>query len=1053
MPKVARQKTAVLATSPPSSHLSASVPDQQSAALTPLLSPLTLVENARDRGRKRNLGTDHLAGWQPMLTAEQPEDSDCDAPLDTEEEPSGNKRKEPARDVHPNIQWREFKSLFLDEILRHEGLADFYDDPTCVSCHARLDPSTPDSVRLFRCDDCGNFPRCRTCMIRAHQLTPLHFIEEWNGSFWTDASLADIGLVYQLGHGGMDCTFPDMTTHSMTVVDAPFIHRVRFQYCACPKSRDTRDIQQLLRHGWYPATVKSPRTCATFRTLRSFRLYNVVGNLNMTDFVSSLQRMTKASATGGLGSVSDCTKQMHRMERQWSFLSRLKRSGRGHEPTPLDELPLGACAVQCWACPHDGRNLPANWRDVSAEYRIAFAPEKRLIPPLGRSLAYWVDHGQYQAHIQKYVTEADISSCVSFAALAQKDTRGTTGLRVSGVGGCICARHECMRPNGLGDLQKGECYCNMDFIFFSAIMSLVMLWLTISYDVACQWKLHLRNRMERLPPPMHKNLQETTVQFGLPVWHSPAHKTDCQNENDLALKRGVGKTDGEGIERFWSRMNAAAYSSKEMSFGHRADFLDDRIDNNNYTRNMTLRSTLQRRLVVARAECRRQTDAFDAVNEGIDPELQREWAAEVLAYEADNTKPNPYVLRVPDCQSEAQIRLQLQQQEKAQDAQGYAAVAGSSATSFIAAGIEIEDAQRRLHRHIKTPSLVTANHELRTEERRTALLKKIGRFRQLQPIFMPGASPLLDAEEEARESHVPSPPPESIELLMPSQMPLAADGSGPAGCLRGVATFEECQRVAQCENSLSELRCTLHAKRWLIGHRNANLTGQRATTKAAKLFSTMTGETNLIVARYRCGYRALKKLGALERHPHLRVLHDSDVTINADNAYEDIDARQKLARIGSRASRPSRNMPSRSRRIMSWIWTAPGAFCDEEQHLHDSMRVEWARALARKDRWTEEVALLEEEMRRTLRYLDWQEEWWRNRVSARDRLEPGTAAGLPLCLYTLGVVQRVTLGTTGKVVNTPIGLASGDGQNETPDLKWSYVARFVSISLCLDERG
>jgi Kyakuja-Dileera-Zisupton transposase len=49
-----------------------------------------------------------------------------------------------------------------------------------------------------------------------------------------------------------------------------------------------------------------------------------------------------------------------------------------------------------------------------------------------------------------------ISTCIAFAALTQKDTRNTAGLRVSGVGGCVCARHECMRPNGLGDLQKGE---------------------------------------------------------------------------------------------------------------------------------------------------------------------------------------------------------------------------------------------------------------------------------------------------------------------------------------------------------------------------------------------------------------------------------------------------------------------------------------------------------------------------------------------------------------------------------------------------------------------
>jgi hypothetical protein len=32
------------------------------------------------------------------------------------------------------------------------------------------------------------------------------------------------------------------------------------------------------------------------------------------------------------------------------------------------------------------------------------------------------------------------------------------GLRVTEVGSCVCTRHECVRPNGIGDLQNGERY-------------------------------------------------------------------------------------------------------------------------------------------------------------------------------------------------------------------------------------------------------------------------------------------------------------------------------------------------------------------------------------------------------------------------------------------------------------------------------------------------------------------------------------------------------------------------------------------------------------------
>ncbi|KAF7325884.1 hypothetical protein MKEN_00439200 [Mycena kentingensis (nom. inval.)] len=535
----------------------------------------------------------------------------------------------------------------------------------------------------------------------------------------------------------------------------------------------------------------------------------------------------------------------------------------------------------------------------------------------------------------------------------------------------------------------------MDWIFFSAILGLTLLWLTLSYDIACQWKINLLERMPRLPSNMQKNFTEIVIQFGLPVWHAPGHKTDCQKENDLGLKRGVGKTDGEGIERFWSRLNPAAYSSKEMTLGHRADFIDDRIDNNNYLKNMTLGTTLQRRLVVARAECRRQIDAFEAVNDGIEKELQQDWMAEIRAWEADNTSPNPYVPRVQDCLSEAQIRLQLQREERERDTQGYAAVEGGSATAFIAAGIEIEDAQRQLLQHLKSSSLVTTSHEIRTEDLRRALLRKIDRFRQLQLIYMPGAAAVLAAAEDARGPDTSPPFPESVDLFMPSQMPQATDGSGPEGCLRGLAQIEEQQRVAQCQNSIAKLCRNLHSRRWLIAHRNSNLTGQRATTKTSKLFSSMSTESKLVVSRYRCGYRALEHLGRLASYPRLRLLRDQDIQINIDDAFQDIDARKKLARIGGRGSRPSRNMPGRSRRVMSWIWTALGSWdADDEQYLHDSMRVEWAQALARKDRWIEEVALLEEEMRRTLRYLDWRADLWRSRAEARDDAEASLASGL-----------------------------------------------------------
>jgi hypothetical protein len=60
------------------------------------------------------------------------------------------------------------------------------------------------------------------------------------------------------------------------------------------------------------------------------------------------------------------------MARQWAFLKRIKRAGRGHDPSGVDTTELRACAVNCWACPQDGRNLPDNWHDVEPRMRCVW---------------------------------------------------------------------------------------------------------------------------------------------------------------------------------------------------------------------------------------------------------------------------------------------------------------------------------------------------------------------------------------------------------------------------------------------------------------------------------------------------------------------------------------------------------------------------------------------------------------------------------------------------------------------------------------------------------
>ncbi|KAF7292949.1 CxC2 domain-containing protein [Mycena indigotica] len=78
---------------------------------------------------------------------------------------------------------------------------------------------------------------------------------------------------------------------------------------------------------------------------------------------------------------------------------------------------------------------------------------------------------------------------------------------------------------------------------------------------------------------------------------------------------------------------------------------------------------------------------------------------------------------------------------------------------------------------------------------------------------------------------------------------------------------------------------------------------------------------------------------------------------------------------------------------ISWIWAAGGQADGVE--LHDSMRVEWAKARARKERWNEEVELLREEMKRVMRSLKWEASEWQKRADeVRSDVDGTTAAGI-----------------------------------------------------------
>ncbi|KAJ7130587.1 hypothetical protein C8R44DRAFT_732099 [Mycena epipterygia] len=612
---------------------------------------------------------------------------------------------------NPNAEFKEVQQLFLDEVLRCAGLGNSLHLHECGLCHANISlenlaPSTgadndggsdEDAAPCtLRCSDCGDVLQCLDCCLKCHKLVPLHFLEEWKGKFCQPRMLKTLRLVYQLGHEGLPCPNPEAVLRVMVVMDCNTVHCVKYQRCACDHSDMMNPVRQLLCNGWYPVSVTDLDTCATFNVLEQFQLQNVVGGMNAHDFVTALERRTSTK-------VPDRYKAFLQMPRQYVFLQRAKQVGCGHDLEGLVATKKGGCVVM----------------------HLHKCDDPLLRPGWGA----FVEPSGYKEHLKGYIMENNVSTCIAFAALTQKETRNMSGLCMPGVGGCVCACHKVVRPNGLGDLQKGERYVNMDYILMVSLAGFDLMELTVSYDIACQWQKNLCEHVKKLPEEMRPDFEKFLFQCGLPIWHALSHEAECTNRFSLSFLPGIVKTDSEGIEQLWAELNAFVFHMKKMGLRHHVDSIEDKIDYHNHMKNL-----------------------------GQDCHLQ---GGEQEHIPGDPTQPNPYLINSKDGLTEAEIRVMLKSGEEEAVERGAAPLHGMSATAFLTAGLQLEDSQymifgQRIKAQISGLLLVTADCERKIQDQQMVLQAKLRPFCRLQQIYTPGAIRAVEREEAACNPEAPA---------------------------------------------------------------------------------------------------------------------------------------------------------------------------------------------------------------------------------------------------------------------------------------------------------
>ncbi|KAF7321831.1 CxC2 domain-containing protein [Mycena kentingensis (nom. inval.)] len=695
-------------------------------------------------------------------------------------DPSRPKKKKKASKVSdPRMtEWAEVhRDRFLEALLWLDGRG-WYTQPSCSRC------GNPTRKAVYRCCDCSHGPLvCAECIVADHSRNPLHWIEEWTGSYFKRRSLNTLGLRVQLGHiAGERCLLARSGHHDFTIIHHNGIHQISVDFCGCALN-DSDPAVQLLRSSFYPATGDRPQTCATLSCLDEFHALSLHGKTTAYDYYHALEYRTSGCGMKPL----DRYRAFLRMARQYRHLLLLKRRGCGHTSIAIRDTKPGSLAIPCPACPRPGVNLPANWMDarrlltsklslpIFSLFLMArclyimfiamdacFRLKRRLIgsdirdPGLGTGWAYLVEWEPYRQFLLTVTDQKEISTCTGLAALDHANTKFARGYSATGVGAGICARHEFVLANGVGDLQRGERYANMDYILASLLRHIAPLLRKIfSYDIACQWAKDLKNCLLALPPLVRIRLAMDLCRFAVPKMHINAHILLCRLLFSLALIPGSGGTDGEGIERLWAAI---------------AGFW-------NWSKLLGLAKLLRRRLENAKAELEKQEDSF-RVFSAQQAEHVPEWVQMVKDFEADGSKPNPYAMSEPEGLTEAEVRQALEAEDREEAEKGRVALHAVAPSEFMVLGLEIEDEQRRLRvqAHLKRTDTT-----IRLKPMRKKLAKGLKRLRELQATYTPTSLVCLATLRIADDV-----PAEDIPLLLPS----ALSASERDGCTSGLLEIE-----------------------------------------------------------------------------------------------------------------------------------------------------------------------------------------------------------------------------------------------------------------------
>lgn len=228
---------------------------------------------------------------------------------------------------------------------------------------------------------------------------------------------------------------------------------------------------------------------------------------------------------------------------------------------------------------------------------------------------------------------------------------------------------------------------------------------------------------------------------------------------------------------------------------------------------------------------------------------------------------------------------------------------------------------------------LTTTQATALQDRRTALLRKIQKFRDVQDIYMPGLRAFLDRTQPDLSDREREMQAENLDIHLPSSLDPT---NRTVVCIAGVVDVEDRLRYGQAFEALEDLRRQLRTRTFTTKFKARQVVGQGAYTRTRVLQDQIESKIRSARARYDAARKALFSLrGAGQWEETLQVLRAEDIralnerTLTAEEKDADERARQLAGMVDQGQDDGDHSVAVREmgivelgegRRQLSWIW-------------------------------------------------------------------------------------------------------------------------------------